>query len=100
MATDDVADENERLASEIAAMQAQLDPNAPAAAGLMARLDLPEARFCRPKLVLPLPPRQCLLQSKQCFGDGGVPCCAHLAAGVTSNWPFTALDLSIIQLLT
>ena len=43
-ANDDVADENERLAAEIAAMQAQLDPHAPAAAGLVARLELPEVR--------------------------------------------------------
>ncbi len=42
IATDDVADENERLAAEVAAMQAQLNPNAPRAAGLMAPLELPQ----------------------------------------------------------
>jgi len=46
VASDDVADENERLAAEIAAMQAQLDPHASAAAGLVTRLELPEV--CSP----------------------------------------------------
>ena len=40
LTSDDVADENERLAAEIAAMQAQLNPHAPG--GLLAPLDLPE----------------------------------------------------------